>query len=102
MSVGLLLASAAAESSNIVWGLHRTVWHLINFVIFAGFLVFLLRRPLGAYLAERKIRITKEMEEAKKFRTEMEQKFLVYEERLKSIDEQVQKVIDDTKAEAEV
>lgn len=104
----ILLASAGSESICLFGSplcLHPSMWHLINFILFAILIVWAfpkILRMLGGHPADKHIALKKEMEDAAALREEMEQRFLEYEERLKSIDEQVAKVVSDAKEEAEI
>lgn len=103
----LLLAEAGAEEIclfNSPLCLHPAMWHLINFILFAALIIWAfpkVLRSLNAHPAQKHAELKKELEASAKLRSEMEQKFLEYEERLKSIDEQVARVVDEAREEAQ-
>ena len=96
--MSLFLASGGVEP---IWGVHPVVWHLINFTIFATILAIGLKKGLLPMLQSERKTLETDIEEASQLRSEMEGKFREYEERLKSIDAQVEKVLADAKVDAE-
>lgn len=99
MSLHLLLANS--EGAEVVWGLPREAWHLLNFIVFAGIVGWALVRSLKPMLAERSKNIRKEIEEAQALRTEMTEKFRDYETRLATIDAQMETMVSEARTEAE-
>jgi len=90
-----LLAGGHGPSLNIEG------FYLINFLVFVGILVYLLRKPLAKFLTERRAKMTKDIEEARKMRDEAEAKLAEYNTRLESLEDEIQGILDDARAHGE-
>jgi len=65
------------------------VFKLINFVILAGALVYLLRKPLGSFLAQRSDTIREELEEGRKALEASQTQLRVIEDKLGRLEEEI-------------
>ncbi len=103
--------SAAAEAGEHaaapawgapVWGVPSGVWHIINFAILVAFFVWVGRKASRAGQAAKRERISKAINEAAALRDEMRAKFEDYDARMKNIDERMNQLVSDARAEAEM
>ena len=65
------------------------VFKTINFVILVGALVYLLRKPLSDFFAQRSAEIDKGLEEGRKALAEAEARLRAVEEKLRRLDEEI-------------
>jgi F-type H+-transporting ATPase subunit b len=76
-------------------------FYLIDFLVFVGILVYFLRKPLAAYITERRATLTVEITEAQKLREEAEAKLKDYETRLDSLEDEIARVMEEARQAAE-
>ncbi len=105
ISPALLLAGQTAEGGGLLQ--NTTLWRVVNLLIFAAVLVYLLRNKIriGKVFDDRAASIVKELEQAKREKQEAEQKLAELEVRLGRLDHEVAEIRSqserDSKAEAE-
>lgn len=105
ISPALLLAGQTAEGGGLLQ--NTTLWRVVNLLIFAAVLVYLLRNKIriGKVFDDRAASIVKELEQAKREKQEAEQKLAELEVRLGRLDHEVAEIRAqserDSKAEAE-
>jgi len=76
-------------------------FYLIDFLVFVGLLVFLLRKPITAFIAQRRETLTAEITEAQKLRAEAEEQLKDYESRLANLEGEIARVMDEARQSAE-
>ena len=69
------------------------VFHAINFTILVGLLFYFLRKPAKEFFASRSSQIRGNIDEAKIRKEEAAKKYAEYEQRLKSIEQEMQGLI---------
>lgn len=77
-------------------------WHLLNFVILVGFLYWVMRKVARAGQASKRQKINDAIAEATALRDEMRAKFQEYDSRMKNVDERMNQLVADARAEAEL
>jgi F0F1-type ATP synthase membrane subunit b/b' len=109
MSIAVLLSTGAVYADNHSaghatpevnwWGLGSAWsaapamgWLFITFVIFVWVLARAIKKPLALYLETRSNDIRKAIEEGQKAKLESEQKLRTYEEKLKTLDQEIGKM----------
>ena len=107
LAVGLLPSLLFAASEAAEGGEHHgpgmaVVFHAINFAILVGLLFYFLRKPVKEFFASRSTLIRSNIDEAKSRKTEASQKYAQYEERLKSIEQEMQGLIQGLKQDGEL
>jgi F-type H+-transporting ATPase subunit b len=84
---------------------HVTVSSLIppfvNFLILVAGLVYLLRRPLKAYVTDRHMSVKSQIDEVQAKLAEAQRQYNEYAQRLQSMDAEVQNLVKGIRAEAE-
>ena len=76
-------------------------FYLIDFLVFAGILVFALRKPLAQFITNRRETLTAEIAEAQKLRQEAEAKLADYNARLESLEDEIARVMEEARTSAE-
>ena len=76
-------------------------FYAIDFLVYVGILVFLLKKPTQAFLQSRRANLTKDIEEARKMREEAQARLKEYDARLGSLEEEIQGILDDARAAGE-
>lgn len=67
-------------------------WLTITFVIFVYGIVFIVKKPLSLYLETRSKDIRRQIEEGLKAKIESEEKLRLYDEKLRSLDSEIEKM----------
>lgn len=99
----LLLASGGAEHAEAPHGPPSFVWfHLINFVILAGFLFTKLRRPIFDHVLRRSDGIRDQLERADNARKEAEARAAELEVRLAGLTAELDTMIKQAEADAQL
>jgi F-type H+-transporting ATPase subunit b len=75
---------------------------IVNFLVLAIALIFLLKKPLRGFLADRSITIRKNVEESEKLHQEALTMLKMYEGKLNKLDQEIQTMIKDAKEQGEV
>jgi F-type H+-transporting ATPase subunit b len=65
---------------------------ILNFVLWLAIFVFLLRKPVTAFLTSRRRAVVEGLEEAARLKDEAEKKFTEYSDKLAHLDEELQKL----------
>ncbi len=76
--------------------------HAVNFVLYVALLVFVLRRPLRDFLANRRLTVSRELDESARLKGEAESAFEDVEQRVASMDTQLAEMMDDVRRECEL
>ena len=103
----LAAAAPGAEGGSYpwgapVWGLPNGLWHIVNFAILVAFFVWIGKKASRSGQAAKRDRISKAIQEAASLRDEMRAKFEDYDARMKNIDERMNALVADARAEAEM
>lgn len=99
---GLPSTAFAAEGHGGSWlGLPVWVWLWLNFFIFWGLLVYLLRPPLSRFFAERREQIRASMEGAERQRREAEELRSSLSEKIQGIHREIDELDARSRAEGE-
>ncbi|HKX11828.1 MAG TPA: ATP synthase F0 subunit B [bacterium] len=99
----LLAASEAAPEGGEHHGPGMAVvYHAINFGILFGLLFYFLRKPVKEFFASRATLIRGNIEEAKQRKEEAAKKYAEYEQRLQSIEGEMQGLISSLKHDGEL
>ncbi len=85
-------AAEAAEASGDKWGIWMTVGRFFNLAVVVGFLVWVGRKPLMNFFANRSQSIRDQLAEAQQARKEAEAKLAEIEARLKNLDVELQQI----------
>jgi|SRR5579884_1779476 len=75
------------------------LWKWVNFAILAGGLVYLLRKPMVAFLEGRTASIRRDIDEAGRLRAEAEERSKEIERRLSAMAEEIEKIRTEVRAE---
>jgi F-type H+-transporting ATPase subunit b len=67
-------------------------WLLITFIIFVALIVKAIKKPLALYLETRSLDIRKAIEEGLNAKRESQKQLKIYEEKLRSLDDEVAKI----------
>ena len=67
-------------------------WAFINFFVWLGLIVFLLRKPLADFLTNRRTSIVEGIEEAKKIKEDADAKYKEYTERIENMDAELERL----------
>ncbi|GAB4369170.1 MAG: ATP synthase F0 subunit B [Deltaproteobacteria bacterium] len=98
LSVLLLPVAVAAAAAEEATGHHGGIpWfeilkQAVNFLILAGVLVYFLRKPLSAFLAERTAMLRTSIEEASRAREAAVEKLSAVEERMKRLSGEIEEL----------
>lgn len=76
-------------------------YYIIDFLVYAAILVVVLRKPISAFVALRRERVVKDIEEARVLRTEAETKLADYERRLATLESEAQQILADARRAGE-
>lgn len=100
LMVGAVWASGGHDGASAGALLKDFLWRLLNFLVLFGLLYYFLAKPLRKGMAERREKVSKELEEAKKVRDEAEAKFAEYEEKMAHAEAEVDKIYQNIREEA--
>jgi F-type H+-transporting ATPase subunit b len=93
LSFGTALASSGGDSGAKRWV--NTDWfRVMNFVVLAGALVFVLRKPVSKALSSRIKDIKEQLESLEAQRAEAEKQLAQYNEKLSQIESEAAKIVD--------
>ena len=76
--------------------------HAVNFVLFVGLLVFVLRRPLKDFLANRRLAVARELDESARLKDEAQDAHTDVERRVASMDAQLAEMMEAARKECEL
>lgn len=77
-------------------GIH---WRIVNFAMFVGLLVYVLRKPLKEFWVTRAQKIHSDIEDGEQLRREAEEKYRVLEKRCHHLEKEMQSLIHDMDVE---
>jgi len=104
--VTLTFATAAAASGGheLTFAEHmgRVFIHLVNFLLFVGLLVYLLRRPVADMLGNRRLSIATQMAESRDAKAAAEARFADLQQRIAAFDGELTSMLERVRAECEV
>lgn len=88
---GIAFATAAgAEESP--WSAWMLFWRVVNTVALIGLLIYFLRTPMATFFSERKVQISKDLEEAKEQRDKAEALLTEYKKKLAGMEQELEKL----------
>jgi F-type H+-transporting ATPase subunit b len=94
LSLGTALAASGGDSGSKGW--QNLDWYrLMNFVVLAGVLVFILRKPVSQALSSRIKDIKEQLESLEVQKTEAEKQLAQYNEKLSQLESEAEKIVDD-------
>jgi F-type H+-transporting ATPase subunit b len=76
-------------------------YYIIDFLVYAAILVVVLRKPISAFVALRREKLVKDIEEARVLRLAAETKLADYERRLAALEGDARKILADARAAGE-
>jgi F-type H+-transporting ATPase subunit b len=76
-------------------------WYLIDFLIFVGVIVWLVRKPLAEFVSSRRERIVADMKEARELRDQARAKLSEYENRLANLEQEIKQILNDARVAGE-
>lgn len=85
----LSLAAEGHEAGATFLGVPLAIWQAVNLVVFLGLLVWLLRKPVGAFFGDRRKEIEENIRKTDENRHRAEQLAAEMEARLEKLDEEV-------------
>ena len=93
LSLGTAIASSGGDSGSKGWV--KTDWfRVMNFVVLAGVLFFVLRKPVSQALSSRINDIKEQLESLEAQRAEAEKKLAQYNEKLSQLESEAAKIVD--------
>ena len=69
------------------------LWRTLNFVVLAGIVIFLVRKPLAQGLASRRQGIKDQLEDLEKQKQDAERQLAEYKDKLRVLDKEVEKIV---------
>ncbi|MCK5204641.1 MAG: F0F1 ATP synthase subunit B [Desulfobacterales bacterium] len=94
LSFGTAMASSGGDSGAKGWV--KTDWfRVMNFVVLAGVLVLVLRKPVSKALSSRIKDIQEQLESLEAQRAEAEKQLAQYNEKLSQLESEAEKIVDD-------
>ncbi|NOQ19099.1 MAG: F0F1 ATP synthase subunit B [Desulfobacterales bacterium] len=94
LSLGTALAASGGDSGSKGW--QNLDWYrLMNFVVLAGVLVFILRKPVSQALSSRIKDIKEQLESLEVQKTEAEKQLAQYNEKLSQLESEAEEIVDD-------
>ena len=94
LSMGTALAASGGDDGSKGW--QNTDWfRVMNFVVLAGVLVFILRKPVSQALGSRIKGIKEQLESLEVQKAEAEKQLAQYNEKLSQLESEAQKIVDD-------
>ncbi len=88
-----------ASGHGFQWGVQGL--YILDFTVYVGALVILLRKPIQEFVALRRARLVKDIEESRALRIEKEALLADYTQRLASLEAERQQVLSDARAAGE-
>ena len=94
LSLGTALAASGGDSGSKGW--QNLDWYrLMNFVVLAGVLVFILRKPVAQALSSRIKDIKEQLESLEVQKAEAEKQLARYNEKLSQLESEAEEIVDD-------
>lgn len=98
----ILLGLAWAQNANASGGdSGLAFWPVFNFLLLLSLLGWFLRKPIGGFLQLRHDGVKQDVEKAETFRVEVEELKRVYEEKLSCLDAEIEKILQEARAQGE-
>ena len=69
------------------------IWRTMNFVVLAGALIFLLKKPIAQALAARRQGIKDQLDDLERQKQEAEQQLSEYQQKLNQLEQEVEKIV---------
>ena len=104
--VGLVAVLAVVFAYGVVFassggghgegGMDKTkdlIWRTMNFVVLAGVLIFLLKKPVAQALAARRQGIKDQLDDLERKKAEAEQQLSEYQQKLNQLEQEVEKIV---------
>ena len=99
-------ADGHADGHGDGHGEHNTGYlvfvHAVNFVLFLGLLVYVARRPLKDFLANRSLGVARELDESARLKGQAQQTFAETERRIADMDARLTEMIESARKECEM
>jgi F-type H+-transporting ATPase subunit b len=84
-------AWAAAEGDS-PWTMGKQAWRIINTIALLALLGYFLKKPLASFFSERKVRIARDLEEAKEQRARAESLIKEYQQKIADMEKELDKM----------
>lgn len=94
-------AWASAEAGDTFLGLPRVLWYSLNLIVFFGFLVYLLAKPMSRFFSTRREEIANQLAEAKRQREEAERLRAEVSARVGSLQDEIRVLRERLRSEGE-
>lgn len=101
LAVGEVLAAGGGHGESSFDKGKDLIWRTMNFVVLAGVLIFLLKKPLAKALASRRQGIKEELDDLEKQKQEAQEELREYQEKLNQLDKEIEKIVADYIKEGE-
>jgi len=102
VAVGDALASAGGGHGESSFDKGKDlIWRTMNFVVLAGVLIYLLKKPVANGLASRRQGIKDELDDLDKRKQAAEDELRQYQEKLSRLDKEIEKIVADYIKEGE-
>ncbi|MBW2194107.1 MAG: F0F1 ATP synthase subunit B [Deltaproteobacteria bacterium] len=92
VAVGVVFASSGGGESGFDKG-KDLIWRIMNFVVLAGGLTFLLRKPVAKGLESRRQGIRDQLDDLEKRKQKAEKELSEYQQKLNQLDKEVEKIV---------
>jgi len=92
VAVGVVFASSGGGESSFDKG-KDLIWRIMNFVVLAGGLTFLLRKPVAKGLESRRQGIRDQLDDLEKRKQKAEKELSEYQQKLDQLDKEVEKIV---------
>lgn len=93
LAVGVVFASSEGGHGDSAQRTKELIWRTMNFVVLAGVLVFLMKKPLAKGLAARRQGIKDQLDDLERQKAEAQQKLSEYQQKLNQLDKEVEKIV---------
>ena len=93
LAVGAVLASSEGGHGDSAGKVKDLIWRTMNFVVLAGGLIFLLRKPLAQALEARRQGIRDQLDDLEKQKADAEKQLSEYKAKLARLDKEIEKIV---------
>jgi len=93
--------AAGGGDGSSPWDAWMLLWRVINTVALVALLVYLLKKPIASFFAERRIKIAKDLEEAREQRDKAERTIEEYKQKLAGMEAELEKMREELRKSAE-
>lgn len=94
--------SHAAEPGQVKENLKKVGVHAVNFVLFVALIVYVARRPLKDFLANRRLAVARELDESAQLKTEAQAAFVDAKQRIEQMDQRLVEMMESVRRQCEV